>query len=71
MEVETYVATVENGQIKLPDLVRLPEHARVFVIVPNGVESTRYHVGSPRLAHPTQAAGFVKEVAEEPADASL
>lgn len=30
----TYEATVENGQIKLPEAVHLPEHTRVFVVVP-------------------------------------
>ena len=71
MKVETYEATVENGQIKFSDHVRLPEHAKVYVIVPNGAETTGYHVGSPRLAQPTQVADFMKEIAEEPANASL
>lgn len=71
MKVETYEAIIENGQIKLADIVRLPEHAKVYVVVPNGVEPTRFHVGSPRLAQPQQAADFVKDVAEEPTDAGL
>ena len=71
VKVDTYEATVENGQIKLSDAIRLPEHARVYVVVPSGVETTLFHVGSPRLAHPEQAANFVKEIAEEPADVSL
>jgi len=71
MKVETYEAIVENGTIKLPDVVRLPEHAKVYVVVPDGVESTKFHVGSPRLAHVEQAQDFVKDVLEEPADARL
>ena len=34
MKVATYEATVENGQIRLSEPVRLPEHAKVFVVVP-------------------------------------
>ena len=37
MKVATDEATVENGQIRLSEPVRLPEHAKVFVVVP-GVE---------------------------------
>ena len=34
MKTTTYEATVENGLIELPDAVRLPEHTKVFVVVP-------------------------------------
>ena len=71
MKVSTYEATVENGQIKLSEAVRLPEHARVYVVVPGVEEMSEFHVGSPRLAQPERAADFVKEVAEEPADARI
>lgn len=71
MSVATYEATIENGQIKLDDSVRLPEHARVYVLVPGADEVSRFHVGSPRLAQPEHAADFTKEVAEEPQDAGL
>ena len=71
MKVETYEATVENGQIKLTERVRLPEHARVYVVVSNGAEATTFHIGSPRLAHAVDAADFVKEIAEEPPDAGV
>jgi len=63
MKVTTYEATVEDGQIRLSEPVRLPEHTKVFVVVP-GVEETRpLRVASPRLARPEQAADFDKEVA--------
>ncbi len=71
MKVSTYEATVENGQIKLSEAVRLPEHARVYVVVPGVEEMSEFHVGSPRLAEPERAADFTKEVAEEPADAGI
>ena len=61
----TYEATVENGQIKLPDAVHLPEHTKVFVVVP-GVEAVAAaRISSPRLAHSEEASDFVKEVIEE------
>ncbi|MBI3863030.1 MAG: hypothetical protein HY290_14155 [Planctomycetia bacterium] len=71
MKLETYEATVENGQIKLADVVRLPENTKVYVIVPNGLEPNRFHVGSPRLAQPKQAVDFVKQVTEDDPNASL
>ena len=71
MKTTTYEATVENGQIKLLESADLPEHTRVFVVVP-GVEATpTYRVSSPRLAHPEQVADFIKEVVEEPRDAGI
>jgi len=70
MEVTTYEAFVENGRIRLPDQVYLPEHSRVYVVVPVGAEATAY-VASPHLAHPEGATDFVMEVTEEPPDASV
>lgn len=65
MSVTTIEASVENGQIRLPPRVRLPEKAKVYVIVPDAEIPTTAYVGSPRLAHPEQAADFRKEVVEE------
>ena len=71
MGITTFEAIVENGQIRLPATVRLPERAKVFVVVP-GVETQPVaYVGSPRLAHPEQAVDFVKEMVEEGRDAGL
>ena len=70
MKVTTYEGVVENGQIKLTEEVNLPEHARVYVVVPSG-EPPRYHMRSPRLADPSRAADFAMEVLEEPRDAGL
>lgn len=45
MKTTTYEATVENGQIKLPDAVHLPEHTKVFVVVPlTEEESGRFSI---------------------------
>ena len=71
MKVTTYEATVENGQIKLSEPVRLPEDLKVYVVVPGVEEVPRFHVASPRLARPERAVDFVKEVTEEPRDAAL
>ena len=61
----TYEATVENGQIKLPGAVHLPEHTKVFVVVPGVEVVPASRINSPRLAHPEQASDFVKEVLKE------
>ena len=71
MKVTTYEATVENGQVKLPESVRLPEHALVYVLLPGLEENSTIHSRSPRLKHPEQAAEFVMVVTEEKPDATL
>lgn len=35
MQVTTFQATIENGQVRFAMDVRLPEKTRVYVIVPN------------------------------------
>ena len=71
MKVTTFEAIVENGSIKLPENLRLPEKTRVYIVVPGLDLQPAYYIGSPRLVHPEQAADFVKEVTEEAPDASL
>jgi hypothetical protein len=71
MKIATYGATVENGQIRLTEAVRLPERAKVYVVVPGVEELARFHIRSPRLAQPERAVDFVKEVTKEPRDAAL
>ena len=65
MKTITYEATVENGQIKLPAAVHLPDHTKVFVVVPGVEVVPASRINSPRLAHPEQASEFVKEVLKE------
>jgi predicted DNA-binding antitoxin AbrB/MazE fold protein len=65
MKTTTYEAIVENGQIKLPESVHLPEHTKVLVVVPNGEPIPASRIYSPRLAHPEQASDFIKEVVKE------
>lgn len=71
MSVTTIEAVVENGQIRLPSSVRLPEKTKVYVLIPDVRVSSVSYVGSPRLAHPEQAADFEKKVVEESSDASI
>ena len=65
MRVTTFEGIVENGQIRLPATVRLPERAKVYVVIPDVEIQTVAYIGSPRLVHPEQAADFKKEVVEE------
>lgn len=65
MRVTTFEGFVENGQVRLPGDVRLPEKARVYVVVPEAEVKSVAFIGSPRLAHPEQAADFAKEVVED------
>jgi hypothetical protein len=70
MNVVTYEAVVENGQVRLPADAKLPENAKVYVVVPGLADKAVAHIYSPRLAHRQQAADFIKlEVIPENADA--
>jgi hypothetical protein len=44
MRNTSFEATVENGQIKIPDTVNLPEHTRVLVVVPLKEETERFTI---------------------------
>ena len=67
MKVTTFEGIVENGQIRLPAGVRLPEKAKVYIVVPGIDTRPVAYVGSPRLAQED----FKKEVVGENQDASL
>ncbi len=71
MSVITIEGVVENGQVRLPASVRLPERAKVYVIVPDIEVPKVAYIGSPRLVRQEQAADFEKVVAEESHDAGL
>ena len=64
MSVVTYEGIVENGQIRLNTGTRLPEHAKVYVIVPDGRDLLVARVVSPCLADPRNAAKFKMEIEE-------
>ena len=65
MKTITYEAIVENGQIKLPAAVHLPDHTKVFVVVPGVEVIPASRINSPRLAHPDQISDFIKQVVKE------
>ncbi len=67
MKVITYEGVVENGCVRVPAGVLLPEKTKVYVVVPGISESGIQRVArfaSPRLAHPEQANDFIKEVVD-------
>lgn len=71
MSVATFEGVVEHGQIKLTGNVQLPEHTRVYILVPGITIEEIAHIHTPRLANPTQALDFTMEVVEEPEHANL
>ena len=71
MAIQTLEGIVENGRIRLEDDVTLPEHTKVYVIIPEFKSGRPVRIMSPRLAHPEQAADFVLQVIEVPPDAEL
>lgn len=68
MAISTFEGVVENGQIRLRDEVALPEHTKVYVVIPDFEAVSQAHVYSPRLVHPEQAADFVKHLVEVDAE---
>ncbi|HEX8844224.1 MAG TPA: hypothetical protein VF791_06255 [Pyrinomonadaceae bacterium] len=71
MGVLTIEGIVDNGQIKLNSDVRLPEHIKVYVIVPDMKIEQTVRLFSPRLKNPVQADDFKMEIVKESSDASL
>ncbi|HEY2323324.1 MAG TPA: hypothetical protein VGJ82_10735 [Thermoanaerobaculia bacterium] len=65
MKVVTYEATVERGEVKLPETVKLPEHATVYVVVPAVKDLPPSRIQSPRLLRPEQISDFVMETLED------
>ena len=64
MKVVTWEGVVENGQIRLLEDIRLPENARVYVVVPPQ-DQKPLRVFSPRLLHPEGPADSVRETADD------
>ena len=71
MAISTFEGVVKNGQIRLRDNVTLPEDTEVYVVIPDFEPLPRAHVHSPRLAHPEQAADFVKQIVQVSDNAEL
>ncbi|MFN8462569.1 MAG: hypothetical protein U0X93_12480 [Anaerolineales bacterium] len=63
MALTTYEGVVEKGKIRLKTGVRLPENAKVYVIVPEGqTKKKNVRVPTPRLIHRKQASDFKMKV---------
>jgi len=71
MKVTAFEGVVENGQIRLPAGVRLPDKAKVYIVVPDVEMQPVAYIGSLHLARPAQIADFEKEVVAESHDAGL
>lgn len=71
MSVRTFEGIVEKGQIKFKSQVNLPEHAKVYVIVPDEDIAQTVFLHSPRLVRPEQAVDFAMEIIEASPDAGL
>ena len=71
MSVMTLEGIVEQGQIRLSPNVRLKDHTKVIVVVPDyGAEETR-RIVSPRLVRADQLVDFEMEIIEGTADANV
>ena len=58
----TLEGVVENGRIRLRDTVTLPEHTRVYVVIPEADAAPIVRPHCPRLRNPEQSRDFSKEV---------
>lgn len=64
MKVLTYEAIVERGEVKLTETVRLPEHAKIFVVVPGVEDLPPSMIQTPRLLRPEPISDFAMEILE-------
>jgi hypothetical protein len=71
LSVVTLEVVVEDGLIRLPSNIRLPDQTKVYVVIPGMQVQRAGRIASPRLARPEQAADFVLEVSEAEADAGV
>jgi hypothetical protein len=71
MKGTTYEATIQDGRVVLPEGAHIPEHTRVYVVVPEADEPAPARMMSPRLAHREDADDFLMQVEREGDDARL
>ena len=64
MKVLTYEAVVERGEVKLTETVRLPENAKVYIVVPGVEELPPSRIQTPRLLRSEQVSDFAMEILE-------
>lgn len=64
MSVISFEGIIENGLIKIPQTLNVPNHTKVYIIVPDYNVKRQAKISSPRLVHPEQANDFKKTVSE-------
>jgi hypothetical protein len=62
MSVTTFEGVVENGRVRLPEGVVLPEQQTVLVVVPDTVPPKTKKLPGVRLTNPADAAKFEMKV---------
>lgn len=62
MSVMTFEAVIENGQVRLPVDVVLPERKTVYVVVPGDDMPLNRAIAGFRMAHPENARNFDMKV---------
>jgi hypothetical protein len=62
MNVATVEGIVENGQIKLPADVHVPNWTKAYGVIPGAGPPSPMRVMSPRLVHLEQAQDFIMTV---------
>ncbi len=71
MSVLTLEGIVESGRIRLMSSLRLPEKARVFVVIPEMSENPVAYVHTPHLRHPEQIIDFRLDITEDQPNAGI
>jgi len=71
MAIVSFESVIENGQVRLPAHLRLPDKTKVYILIPDLETKQVSRIPSPRLLHPEQAADFKKEVIEVKSNATL
>ena len=69
MALATFEGTIENGQIRLYEKVKLPEHTRAYVVIAELVLTPQSHIVTPRFANPEHTGRFAKGVVAVSGDA--
>jgi hypothetical protein len=65
MNVTSFEAIVENGQIQLPRDIQVPDHTRVYVVIPSAEPAGAMKLRSPHLAYPEHGQHFEKIVIKD------
>jgi hypothetical protein len=70
-KLATYEGIIENGRVKLPSNVGIPENTRVYVLVPDTENLSAPSVASPHLGNREQVKDFEKRIIEDTTDANV